>query len=176
MKSVKSVEKFAYSIFEIAKEADKLVKYEKDLQILTAMIQEAPNFIQELSDITIDTEFRKNIAKHVFGKEIEQCLLNLIYLLIDRDLFKLFSRIVKKAHNLINQELGCQDLIITSAFELSDDKINRIQAAYEKKYNKTFRTKVYVDKSMIAGVKVNFESKVADGSIKTKLNQFLLEN
>ncbi|AJQ45200.1 hypothetical protein JM47_00900 [Ureaplasma diversum] len=176
MKLVKSVEKFAYSIFEIAKEAKKLAKYENDLNILAAVIQEAPNFIDELSDITIDSEFRKNIAKDVFGKEIEQCLLNLIYLLIDRDLFKLFNRIIKKAHDLIGEELGCEDLIITSAFELSPKHIHQIETAYEKKYNKTFRPKVYIDKSILGGVKVNFQSQVADGSIKTKLNQFLLED
>lgn len=61
MKSIKSIEKFAYSVYELANEQQKLRVYKDHLEILACLELEAPHLLVQIND--------NNIAKETTRKK-----------------------------------------------------------------------------------------------------------
>lgn len=67
------------------------------------------------------------------------------------------------------------ELHIYSAYEVSQEDLNEIAKKVSKKYNFQVKNiKFYIDESLIAGVKIVFDSNVIDNSLLAKLRT--LEN
>lgn len=176
MRSLQTIEKFAYSVYEIAKEEKLIQKYKEDLELLTAVFQQAPAFFEILSDVTVEVQKRQEIFKNTFEQDIDKYIVSLVSLLIERGLFKSFRPILKKALRLINTELGVKTVVIRTAFELKDDQYDRLIKALEKKYATTIEATVVVDPTIIGGILVDFHSEVLDSTVKTKLSSIISKN
>lgn len=176
MRSLQSIEKFAYSIYEIAKEEKLIHKYKEEIELLIVGFQQAPGFFESLSDVTIEASQRQSIFKNTFGKDLDKYLVSLVSLLIERDLFKSLLPILKKALRLINNELGVKTVVIRTAYALKEGQYERLIKALEKKYATTIEATLVVDPTLIGGISVDFYSEVLDNTIKTKLSSIISKN
>ena len=83
------------------------------------------------------------------------------------------SFISSDSWNVNNTNYDKKDIEITiySAFEMKKTDSDKIIELVSKKYNFTpYPINIKVDPELIGGVKVVFDSKVIDGSIKSKLD------
>lgn len=176
MRSLQSIEKFAYSVYEIAKEEKLIQKYKEDIELLLVGFEQASGFFDSLSDVTVDFKQRQNIFKNTFGQDVDKYLISLVSLLIERDLFKSLKPILKKALRLINNEIGVKTVVIRTAFELKEEQYNRLIKALEQKYATIIEATVVVDPTLIGGISVDFHSEVLDNTIKTKLSSIISKN
>lgn len=176
MRSLQTIEKFAYSVYEIAKEEKLIQKYKEDLELLIVVFQQAPAFFEILSDVTVEVQKRQEIFKNTFEQDVDKYIVSLVSLLIERGLFKSLRPILKKALRLINAELGVKTVVIRTAFELKDDQYDRLIKALEKKYATTIEATVVVDPTIIGGILVDFHSEVLDSTVKTKLSSIISKN
>ncbi|ACI59949.1 ATP synthase F1 subunit delta [Ureaplasma urealyticum] len=168
--SLKPVEKYAYSIFEIAKEEKKLDLYKHNLETINSIIEEVPAFFEAVGDPARDRNERKQIVIKNLEGEIDIYLISLIDLLIDVKSIKLLKKIVLKALDFVNEALSVKKVLITTAYELTKNQIDRLVQSLKKKYAcEKIEPIVVVDKSIIGGLSINFESQVLDNSLKTKL-------
>lgn len=86
------------------------------------------------------------------------------------------SFIESNAWNSSNTNYNKKDIEITiySAFEIKKADSDKIVELVSKKYNFTpYPINIKIDKELIGGVKIVFDSKVIDGSIKAKLDSII---
>ncbi len=145
---------------------------------LSKVYNEINNFKNAIIDNNqyIDLLKSSNISKEDKKKMIDELLDNNVYLknmifyMIDKNdqflLMEILNLITKELSKLLN----IINLKITSAFELDKKQIESICKKFESKLNKKVIPEIIIDKSYIAGISVEYDSKVIDNSIKAKLN------
>jgi F-type H+-transporting ATPase subunit delta len=81
----------------------------------------------------------------------------------------LLPQIRAQFETLKDEREGVLEAEVQSAFELSDAQVADLVQRLEKKTGRKVRTKVQVDKSLIAGVRVVLGDQVIDGSARAQL-------
>ena len=62
-------------------------------------------------------------------------------------------------------------VLVTTAFETSDDEINKLKLKLEQRFQCAIDVETAVDESLIAGALIEIGDQVIDGTIKGKLNK-----
>jgi F-type H+-transporting ATPase subunit delta len=116
---------------------------------------------QFLKQNIIDRIFSDNIT--IFSKKfIEYVIRKNRYVLLG-DILEIFEEIVNERENILKAE-------VVSALELDEETKSELKANLERKFNKSIDFKFDIDDSLIAGIVVQIDDVVYDGSVSTYLN------
>ncbi|MBO4693534.1 MAG: ATP synthase F1 subunit delta [Clostridia bacterium] len=161
---------FASSLFMLAMEENKLSEYQSDLSIIKAVFDENPDYVLLLSSPGIPKNERTTALDKAFGNRINIYVLNFLKVLCEHgkvgaldDCIKIFGELKKQAENRITAK-------VTSAEPLDNEQTEKLKANLSKKLGCQVYIKPVVDRSILGGIKVEFDDKVIDGSIKKQLN------
>jgi len=99
---------------------------------------------------------------------------NFVRVLAQNDRLELLPEIRAQYEALRNEREGVVEAEVHSAFELSDAQVADLAQRLERKTGRKVRTRVHIDKDLIAGVKIVLGDKVIDASARAQLGA--LEN
>lgn len=113
-----------------------------------------------------------SIFDDVLGKDIPAEVQEFLKLVIHNGKVQAIPEIAKKFNELLNQANGEAEVLIESAFPMTDAQVSDFLKALEKKFPgiKLLPT-VVVDKSLIGGVRVKVGDQALDGTVKSRLAQ-----
>jgi F-type H+-transporting ATPase subunit delta len=94
---------------------------------------------------------------------------NFLRVLAENGRLELLPEIRAQFEALKDEREGVLEAEVQSAFELSEAQVADLVQRLEKKTGRKVRTKVQVDKSLIAGVRVVLGDQVIDGSARAQL-------
>ena len=94
---------------------------------------------------------------------------NFVRVLAENKRLELLPLIREQFDALKNEREGVVEAEVQSAFELTEAQVADLVQRLEKKTGRKVRTKVQVDKELIAGVRVVLGDKVIDGSARAQL-------
>jgi F-type H+-transporting ATPase subunit delta len=94
---------------------------------------------------------------------------NFLRVLAENGRLELLPEIRSQFEALKDEREGVLEAEVQSAFELSQAQVADLVQRLEKKTGRKIRTKVQVDKSLIAGVRVVLGDQVIDGSARAQL-------
>jgi len=94
---------------------------------------------------------------------------NFLRVLAENGRLGLLPEIRSQFEALKDEREGVLEAEVQSAFELSEAQVADLVRRLEKKTGRKIRTKVQVDKSLIAGVRVVLGDQVIDGSARAQL-------
>jgi F-type H+-transporting ATPase subunit delta len=94
---------------------------------------------------------------------------NFLSLLAERNRLDQFRPIVLACQALVDRSLGRVRASIRAATPLADSSVDQIRAVLEQMSGKKVLASVVVDPTLIAGVSVEIEGRVYDGSARTQL-------
>ena len=77
--------------------------------------------------------------------------------------------ILSEYQKLVAKKNKLNDVLITSAFELSEAKLEQIEGLLKERYGKNLSTRVEINKSLIGGLTIKSGDEVIDLSTKGKL-------
>ncbi|MCV3728619.1 ATP synthase F1 subunit delta [Ureaplasma miroungigenitalium] len=175
MKSIRSVQKYAYALLALAREENKLAEYKEQLEVIYEIIRNYPAFYGTLASSILDKKLRKITLHEVFRKEMNMNIIHFLELLIDREKINYLRSILKKTLKFIDNDLNIRKVIIHTAFELSHEQMNRLVGALTKKLDCTIEAEQRIDQHMIGGIRVNFEANEIDSSLRTKLDHIVFD-
>lgn len=167
---------YAIAVLSIAKEDNKAQLFYNESNEILDLIKKDDDFKSIVYSTNLSTINKKEILNKIFKNQIDKQLVNLIQYIIDKKDEKYFKLIFLKIIELLSIELRILDVIITSAFEISEADIKKIEEKIAKKKNMIIKTKVIIDQKIIGGIILEFEGKTYDNSIKSKLEIIKLEN
>ena len=166
--------RYAESLFDLAKEEHAIEAYQKDMQKIYDVFQDK-TFVQFFSHIAIQDDIKMNILTKSFEKQVNEYVLNFLLLLVKK-------RRIRYILDICNQfQLLCYDYFdmkvgkLFTPFVLDEKDIEKVEKAIGIKEGKKVKLRMVIDETLIGGIKVEVDNHIYDDSLSYKLESLRKE-
>ena len=165
---------YAEAVFDRARETGSLDQWSEMLAFVAAIMQDHglkamvgnPN----MTDAQI-TELVLDIA----GDRVSEEGANLVRLLVENDRLGVVQQIAEQFEELKSREEGRLDVLVTTAFPLSEAQSGAIATALKTKLGRDINITSVEDPELIGGMHIRAGDLVIDGSVQGQLKQLANE-
>ena len=168
-------DRYAESLFDLAKEENKVTQYLDDIKLVGEVLGSDPQIVQFFNHVLIENDKKIQLLDQSFKGNVDQYVLNFLKLLVQSRRIRYIDDIIKSYINLSNQYLGIEERTIYTPYKLTDQQIQDIEKAISQKENKKVTLKVSIDPSLLGGIKVQIANRIYDGTIKNKVEMLKKE-
>jgi F-type H+-transporting ATPase subunit delta len=159
---------YAEAAFRLADAAGSLSKWSEMLGALGLVAQDA-RVRAAVAQPGLSDAQSAGILIGVLSGRLNAEAENFLRVLAENGRLALLPEIRSQFEALKDEREGVLEAEVQSAFELSEAQVADLVQRLEKKTGRKVRTKVQVDKSLIAGVRVVLGDQVIDGSARAQL-------
>ena len=165
---------YAEAAFDRAKETGTLDEWTGMLAFIAAVMQDStmksivsnPNMTDaQISDLMLD----------IAGERVSDEGANFIRLLVENDRLGIVPQIAGQFEDLKSREQGILDVLVTTAFPLSDAQSGAIASALKAKLGRDIQITSIEDPELIGGMHIRAGDLVIDGSVQGQLKQLANE-
>ena len=107
----------------------------------------------------------------LFEGQIESKTSNFIKVLGESKRISLLPHISKEYRKLLSGTKGSSEVLITSAFDLTDEQLKKVTDSLKGRYGDSLIVEQVIDKSLIGGFSIKCGDEVTDYSVKGKLEK-----
>ena len=162
--------RYGTALFEVALENNGLNEMEEDIRTVLVTIKENPDFVEILQLPSVLITEKKSLLKEAFSGKINQNLMGLLLLLIDKSRQSHLEKILAYALEAIYEEKGIMTAYITSATELTTDEKDQLKAKLSQQTGKQIDLDCKIDKALIGGMVIRVKDQILDHTIKGELH------
>ena len=163
--------RYAIAFVELAKESKlDLYSLRNETKVLTQIVKKELRLTRFLSVNSIKLESKYEVIDNVF-KDFNHLLINFIKLIVSKNRSAFIYDILKETLKELDSYLTIEKGVVYSSTKLSEENLNKLKKALEKKINKTLDLTNVVDESIIGGFKICLENSIYDSTINTRLNK-----
>ena len=159
---------YAEAAFKLADEAGALAKWSEMLGAL-ALVAADERVRAAAADPNLGEAQVAGLFIAILSGRLSGDAENFVRVLAQNGRLELLPEIRTQFEALKNEREGVLEAEVHSAFELSDAQVQELVQRLEKKTGRKVRTRVQVDKELIAGVRIVLGDKVIDGSARAQL-------
>ena len=167
----KAARRYATALLEIAKELDQVEDILEDIKLIDNTIEGSRELAMFISSPIIKYDDKKAALDEIFTSRVNEVTGKFLTLLARKGRANLLHQIAKAFVEKYNDYAGIIEIEVFSAKELSDDQVQSLQKALEKRTNKKVDMSLSQDASLKGGIAVRIDDTVIDGSIKHKLEE-----
>ena len=161
---------YASALFMLASENDKLKEFSDDLDVVRKVFRENPDYALLITSPNIPKNERLSAIDSAFGNSISEYIVNFIKVLCEHNKILSLEDCIKDFKALKKQAENCVTAHVYTAVPIDKQEEEKIKSALERKLSRSVIIKTFVDESMLGGVKIEFDGKVIDGSVKRQLH------
>ena len=144
--------------------------WEKDLRQLELALETSE--VQQLIDSPkLAYKEKTEVFLSLFEGQIESKTSNFIKVLGESKRISLLPHISREYKKLLSGTKGSSEVLITSAFELTDEQLKKVTDSLKGRYGDSLTTEQVIDKSLIGGFSIKCGDEVTDYSVKGKLEK-----
>lgn len=170
MISKANLKHYAYALLDIGKEENKVDVFKKDLETFASIEKATPGLLKFLSSPMIPEKSKEETMSSFKGLlDIETY--GFLQILRKKHMLEHFEEIKEDYLHLYREYHGELEGRIYTSFPLSDATLKKVEDSFSKKYGQKVTFKVYIDKRVLAGMRVYVKDTLYDYSVETKLNQ-----
>nr|YP_009391640.1 ATP synthase CF1 subunit delta [Laurenciella marilzae]ARW59784.1 ATP synthase CF1 subunit delta [Laurenciella marilzae] len=166
---------YAEALLDIATQNSSIDDFTKNLSSISSILSQSRELRELLSNPVIDNSLKKEVIKKVFSNQINDHILNFLYILVDRRRISSLDAIIEKYLEL-NYRL--ESVVIAEVFSAVDLNESQIEDLVRQIKLMTRSSKVKlvakIDPSLIGGFVIKIGSKIIDTSLSGKLNKISL--
>ncbi len=162
MSSETQARPYAQAIFEHSEE------WTEDLRQVVAVIKQ-PNVAKLIDSPKLAYREKAEAFIGLFKGEIQKKTNNFLRVLGEAKRLSLLPEILSEYQKLVAKKNKLNDVLITSAFELSEAQAEQIEGLLKERYGKNLSTRVEINKNLIGGLTIKSGDEVIDLSTKGKL-------
>ena len=171
-KLIPLAKRYSEALTEVAKNKNELDIVWADLQTVEESITSVKEMANFLSHPVIPVFEKKDMVKSVFEGKINNDVLNLLYILLEKNKINLLSTILYCFEESMDEAKNILKVGVVSAAEIDEDLKHKLQEKLESKLNKSVKFDFETKPEIIAGVVLKIQDKVIDGSMAAKLEGF----
>ena len=142
-----------------------------EIGIVDKAFRDNPEYVKLLDTPAVSKEEKHSLIDEAF-KDLSYCVVNVIKLLSDRRISRLFSAVFAEYGRLYDEMRGIEHVEAVTAITMSDAQKRRLTEKLEGITGKTVKLKYTVDPSILGGVMLRYSGTQLDGSVKTRLESF----
>jgi len=159
---------YAKAAFNAALDNQQLEPWSTALSTLAAISQQ-----QVVEDLIANPELSANakadVLKEVAGDALNEGAVNLVDVLAENRRLALISEISEQFETLKAEQEKTSDVLVTSAFSLSDSQQKTLAEKLATKLGCQVNLTVEIDEALLGGVVIKAGDTVIDGSVRGKL-------
>jgi F-type H+-transporting ATPase subunit delta len=159
---------YAEAAFKLADEAGALGKWLEMLGAL-ALVAADERVRAAMADPNLSDEQVAGIFIAILAGGLSGEAENFVRVLAYNKRLELLPLVREQFEALKNEREGVLEADVHSAFELSDAQVSDLAQRLARKTGRKVRTRVLIDKDLIAGVRIVLGDKVIDGSARAQL-------
>ncbi|MCF0133289.1 MAG: ATP synthase F1 subunit delta [Blautia sp.] len=157
------------SMYDLAAEESLSDVILEQMEQIRGIFRENPEYQSLLSNPSIPKEKRAELIDEAFGTQAERYLVNFLKLLCDRGILQEYAGCCEEYRRRYNVANGIAEAVVTSAVALSKEQMCALQEKLEKTIGKKLSVSQKVDPSVLAGIRVEVEGKLLDGTVQGRL-------
>lgn len=167
----KIAKKYAKALLLLADEnATRLnVELGNELKIIKEVFNSNENLRNFLFQPNTNKKNKKETLCKIFKNSINDLTLNLLLVLLDKGRVRVAPLLAEAYQEALCEKNNVAVAVINTANQLEESKLNHIKQDLERVFNKHVEIQTNIDKSLIAGIKINVGDKVIDSSVKFQL-------
>ena len=155
------------SLYELAQEEHLEEEILSEMKEIRALFRENPEYPRLLSEPSIPRKERIGLIDAAFGSQAEPYLVNFIKLLCEKNLLREFGG----CQEAFQRRYYAAEAVVTSAASLSKEQEELLKKKLETMSGKTVVMELKTDPSVLAGVRVELDGKLFDGTVKGRLSE-----
>ena len=162
--------KIGYSLFEVAKENNALEQVANELPEVAKVINGNSDFVTLMNNPNLEKIKKINLIEASFAG-VNKYVVNVVKILAGNLQISLINFVLEQFDELYSRYSNSVVVKVESASPLTEIQLENLK---EKLKNELELDKVeinnFVDESLIGGLKITYNNKVVDASIKARLN------
>lgn len=169
---------YAQALYALAKDEGVEQSILAQLKALEESFSAEPQFLRLLGAPNLSKEERCRILDDSFRNRAHPYVLNFMKLLTEKGYMRHFSDCCKAYRELYNQDNGILEVVAVTAVPLSTGQSDRLKEKLTAITGKTIELISRVDPACLGGVRLDFDGKRVDGTVKNRLDAIgmLLKN
>lgn len=165
---------YGYALYELASEENIEERIEEEFSYVVDILNDNTEFVKLLSNPRIPTKERISLLDKIFNGKIHSYLLSLLKILVERRMTSSIVLIYKEFKNKYYDDKNILLVTAISAVELNDSQKQKIIDKLAKSMNKTVILNNKIDKSSIGGVRLEYQGRMIDASVKNRFKKLQL--
>ena len=171
-KLIPLAQRYSDALCEVAKSRNELDFVQSDLKTVCEALNAVSEFNNFLTHPVIPLSEKKDMVKAVFEGKINTDVLNLIFILLEKNKINLISAISYCFDESMDAAKNILKVGVVSAVEIDEDLKQRLKEKLENKLQKSVKFEFDINPDIIAGLVLKIQDKTIDGSMAAKLEGF----
>lgn len=146
-----------------------VVLYRENLKFFSWILKKNPDLYSFLNSPFNTFKGKEQALNNIFDEVIVSEVRLFIKMLINNNMLANLKEIRKIYDELIDKDENILEAKIYTPFKLTDKQLSAIKESFHKKTNKQIVAKEYIDKSLIAGLKIIIDGTLYEYSISSQL-------
>lgn len=169
---------YAQGLYSLAQEENLTQSILAEMTVLDQAFSQEPDFLRLLAAPNLSKEERCKLLDDSFRGKIQPYLLNFLKLLTEKGYMRHYSDCCKAYRAQYNQDNGILPVRAVTAVPLTDSQSEKLQKKLETLTGKTVELTNRVDPEVLGGVRLDYDGKRVDGTVKNRLDSVrqLLDN
>lgn len=163
--------RYGTALFEVAREHQELDRMEEDIRLVLRTIKENPGFIEILLLPSVLLEKKKDLMKEALAGKINQDLMSLLLLTVDKARQAQLEKILEYALQAVQEEKGVLTAYVTSAAELTAEEKEALKVKLSKQTGKQIELDCRIDAALIGGMIIRVKDRLVDHTIRGELHK-----
>lgn len=161
---------YARSLFEAAKEANRLERAQEELADFVATVDQVPELKSVLESPELDSRAKAALLEQVLG-DADELVRNFLLLLAEKGRSGEVTEIAREFEGLVAREQGILDVELTTAVELSEADFDQLVDRIGTASGRRVRASRAVDPTLVGGLVLEVGSRRLDASIRGRLDR-----
>ena len=169
---------YAQALYALAKEENLDAQILQELGVLKQAFDQEPEFIRLLSAANLPKAERCKILDDSFRGSVHIYVLNFLKILTEKGYIRQFGDCCKAYRQQYNLDNGILTVQAVTAVALTGEQSARLTEKLSKQTGKTVELVNRVDPAVLGGVRLDYDGKRVDGTVKNRLDSIgnLLKN
>ena len=162
---------YGEGLYELARDEDLGLLIFEQLDDISALLREQPEFIRLLCSRAVERHTRLKIIAETLDNRVHPYVTNFMKLLVEKEHFDAFLLCAQWFHQRYNEENGIVEAHVTSAVTLTKEELSALRVRLAHISGRQVKLITAVDKSLIGGVRVEMDGRRYDNTIQDRLGR-----
>jgi len=169
---------YAQALYDLAKDEGLGKTILEELAVLKKVFADTPQYSKLLSTPNIPKQERCGVLDEAFRGKVHPYVLNFMKILTEKGYIRSFPDCCDAYRSFYNEDNGILVVKAVSAVALNPAQTQKLIAKLEAITGKHIDFHCSVDAAMLGGLRLSYDGKQVDGTVKTKLDSIgkLLKN
>ena len=160
---------YGQGLYALAKEEALEEAILQELDLLKTAFAEEPDFIKLLSSANVPKAERLTVIDSSFRGKVQPYVLNFLKLLTEKGYIAHFADCCETYRDLYNEDRGILQVQAVSAIALTENQKQQLTDKLSAITGKTIDIVCKVDKSVLGGIRLNYNGTQVDGTVQSRL-------